>query len=963
MKNLALFLSLFLTTTLLAQVSQPPASIGADRLASFEKRNAIHEKSLVKNIPFKSVGPTVFGGRVVDIAVNPEDPTHFYVAYASGGLFYTESNGTNFKPVFDEQNTLNIGAVAVDWKKNVIWVGTGEVNSSRSSYAGVGVYRSDDSGKTWSYKGLPETQHIGRIVLHPDNPDVAWISALGALYSPNKARGVYKTMDGGQTCNKTLFVNDNAGTIDLIIDPANPNELYAATWERTRRAWNFEESGAGSGIHRSTDGGETWTLTTTKKSGFPTGEGTGRIGLTMSKKEGKNVIFAVLDNYNRRPEDKNKKKSDKLTKEQFRTMNAADFGKLDTELLSDFLKSNNFPEKYTEKKVRKMVKSGKLQPVALTEYLETANSLLFNTEVVGTEVYRSDDNGATWKKTHDDYLDNIFYSYGYYFAQIRALPNNPDKLYIMGVPILTSDDGGKNWKSINRSNVHVDHHALWLNSNRLGHIINGNDGGINISYDDGETWFKCNTPAVGQFYSVNVDNAKPYNIYGGLQDNGVWMGKSTYKLGIGWHNSGHYGYKSIMGGDGMHVEIDSRDNATVYTGYQFGNYFRINTKTEDRKYITPKHDLGERPLRWNWQAPIKISSHNEDIIYFGSNKVHRSFNQGDDFKEISGDLTNGGIKGDVAYGTITSLEESKLRFGLLYVGTDDGNIHVSKDGGNNWTKISDSLPKRMWVTRVFPSLHDEATVFAALNGYRWDDFSTMIYKSTDYGTTWTKIGTDLPDESVNVIKQDTDNASLLYVGTDHGLYVSLDGGSSFMSMQGGLPAVAVHDLVVQEREKDLILGTHGRSIWSANIKELQLLQDSILQKDLYVFDMPKVKYRGNWGSSWSKWLEPTVPEIKLPLYLKNSGLVKVTVKTEEGLVLQSFDYQSDKGLNYPITDLSFDEKSKDKYEKYLNSKRKDGDKLIELEAAKNDKFYMHKGTYDLTFSVNGQMKKGKLVIE
>ncbi len=963
MKNLALFLSLFLTTTLLAQVSQPPASIGSDRLASFEKRNAIHEKSLVKNIPFKSVGPTVFGGRVVDIAVNPEDPTHFYVAYASGGLFYTESNGTNFKPVFDEQNTLNIGAVAVDWKKNVIWVGTGEVNSSRSSYAGVGVYRSDDSGKTWSYKGLPETQHIGRIVLHPDNPDVAWISALGALYSPNKARGIYKTTDGGQTWNKTLFVNDNAGAIDLIIDPTNPNELYAATWERTRRAWNFEESGAGSGIHRSTDGGETWTLTTTKKSGFPTGEGTGRIGLTMSKKDGKNVIFAVLDNYNRRPEDKNKKKSDKLTKEQFRTMSAADFGKLDAELLSDFLKSNNFPEKYTEKKVKKMVKSGKLQPIALTEYLETANSLLFDTEVVGTEVYRSDDNGETWKKTHDDYLDNIFYSYGYYFAQIRALPNNPDKLYIMGVPILTSDDGGKNWKSINRSNVHVDHHALWLNSNRLGHIINGNDGGINISYDDGETWFKCNTPAVGQFYSVNVDNAKPYNIYGGLQDNGVWMGKSTYKLGVGWHNSGHYGYKSIMGGDGMHVEIDSRDNATVYTGYQFGNYFRINTKTESRKYITPKHDLGERPLRWNWQAPIKISSHNEDIIYFGSNKVHRSFNQGDDFKEISGDLTNGGIKGDVAYGTITSIEESKLRFGLLYVGTDDGNIHVSKDGGNNWTKISDNLPQRMWITRVFPSLHDEATVFAALNGYRWDDFSTMIYKSIDYGTTWTKIGTDLPDESVNVIKQDADNASLLYVGTDHGLYISLDGGSSFMSMQGGLPAVAVHDLVVQEREKDLLIGTHGRSIWSANIKELQLLQDSILQKDLYVFDMPKVKYRGNWGSSWSKWLEPTVPEVKLPLYLKNSGLVKVTIKTEEGLILQSFDYQSDKGLNYPITDLSFDKKLKDKYEKYLNSKRKDGDKLIELEAAKNDKFYMHKGTYDLTFSVNGQMKKGKLVIE
>lgn len=963
MKNLALFLSFFLTITLFAQVPYPPANTGADRLASFEKRNILHEKSLIKNIPFKSVGPTVFGGRVVDIAVNPADPTHFYVAYASGGLFYTESNGTRFEPLFDEQNTLNIGAVAVDWKKNVVWVGTGEVNSSRSSYAGVGVYRSDDGGKTWTYKGLPDTHHIGRIVLHPDNPDVAWVSVLGALYSSNKERGVYKTTDGGTTWNKTLFANENAGAIDLIINPNNPNELYAATWERTRRAWNFEESGTGSGIYKSTDGGETWTLTTTKKSGFPTGKGTGRIGLTMSHKGGKNIIFAILDNYNRRPEDKEKKKSEKLTKEDFRTISAEDFAKLEDKLLATFLKSNNFPKEYTQKKVKEMVKSGKLKPIAMTEYLETANSLLFDTEVVGTEVYRSDDDGATWQKTHDDYLDNVFYSYGYYFAQIRALSSNSDKLYIMGVPILTSDDGGKNWRNINRDNVHVDHHALWLNPNHPGHIINGNDGGINISYDDGESWYKCNTPALGQFYSVNVDNAEPYNIYGGLQDNGVWMGKSTYELGVGWHNSGQYGYKSIMGGDGMQVEIDSRDNATVYTGYQFGNYFRINTKTKARKYITPKHDLGERPLRWNWQAPITISSHNEDIIYFGSNKVHRSFNQGDDFKEISGDLTNGGIEGDVAYGTITSLEESKLRFGLLYAGTDDGNIHVTKDGGNNWKKVSGLLPNRMWVTRVFPSLHDEATVFASLNGYRWDNIETMIYKSIDYGENWEKIGADLPGESVNVIKQDTENADLLYVGTDHGLYASLDGGASFMSLRGGLPPVAVHDLVVQNREKDLVVATHGRSFWLANIKELQLLKDSILQKDLHVFEMPTVKYRGNWGSSWSKWLEPKVPGIKLPLYIKNAGTVKITIKTEEDLVLQSFDYEASKGLNYPLTDLSFEEKVKGKYEKYLNSKLKDDETIIELEAAKNELFYMRKGNYKITFSVNGRTETTNFLVE
>ena len=418
-----------------------------------------------------------------------------------------------------------------------------------------------------------------------------------------------------------------------------------------------------------------------------------------------------------------------------------------------------------------------------------------------------------------------------------------------------------------------------------------------------------------------------------------------------------------MGGDGMQVEIDSRNNSIVYTGYQFGNYFRLNTKTRERKYITPKHDLGERPLRWNWQSPITISSHNEDIIYFGSNKVHRSLNKGNDFKEISGDLTNGGLKGDVAYGTITSIEESKLRFGLLYVGTDDGNIHVSKDGGNNWSKISDNLPQRMWVTRVFPSLHEEATVYVALNGYRWDDISTMIYKSTDYGSTWTEIGLDLPAESVNVIKQDADNENLIYVGTDHGLYASLDGGVSFMSMQGGLPPVAIHDLVVQNREKDLVVATHGRSFWLANIKELQLLETEILAKNLHIFEMPTVKYRGNWGSSWSKWLEPRVPEVKLPLYVKNAGTVQVTIKTEEGLVLQSFDYQASKGLNYPVTDLSFDENVKVKYEKYLNTKRKDEEEIVELEAAKNEMFYMRHGTYDVSFTVNQQTERAKLVIE
>ncbi len=961
MKNLLTALTLLFTYTAFAQINQPAPTPADIRQKTITEKENLAEKSLLKNIPFASKGPSVFGGRVVDIAVNPADPSHFYTAYASGGLWYTESNGTQFTPLFDEQNTLNIGAVAADWDNDIVWVGTGEVNSSRSSYAGNGVYRSGDGGKTWQHSGLVETQHIGRIILHPTDTNTVWVAALGNLYSPSTERGIYKTTDGGKTWNKTLFANENAGAIDLVSDPANPDNLYAATWERTRRAWNFTESGAGSGIYGSTDGGENWTLLTSEKAGFPTGEGTGRIGLTLTKKDGKNVLFAVLDNYNRRPEEDDEDKSEKLTKQQLKKMDLPTFEKLDAALVADYLKENNFPEKYTEAEVRKMVKDGKITPAALAEYLEDANSLLFDTEVIGTEVYRSDDDGKTWQKTHDDYLDNIFYSYGYYFAQIRAL--NSEKLYIMGVPILTSDDGGKTWRSINADNVHVDHHALWLNPERPGHLINGNDGGISISYDDGASWFKANTPAVGQFYSVNVDNKEPYNIYGGLQDNGVWMGKSTYKPGVGWHNSGQYGYKSVMGGDGMQVEIDPRNEDIIYTGYQFGNYFRINTATGDRKYITPKHELGERPLRWNWQSPIKISPHNSDIVYFGSNKLHRSFNRGDDFAPVSEDLTNGGIKGDVAFGTITTIDESKLRFGLIYVGTDDGNIHVTKDGGNSWQKISESLPPDMWVTRVFASPHDEKTVFAALNGYRYDVFDAMIYKSENYGETWTKIGTDLPAEPVNVIKQDRDNADLIYVGTDGGMYASLDGGENFMSFDGGLPPVAVHDLVVQQREKDLIAGTHGRSFWSGNVRELQQLRDTILQKELYAFALPPVKYRSNWGSSWSKWLEAETPEVKLPVYVKDAGLVKIKIQTEEGLTLQAFDYQSDAGLNYPLTDLTFNEKNKKAYAKYLNEKREKDTPTIELEAAKNDKYYLRKGKYEVIFEKGGKRVTESLVVE
>ncbi len=644
----SLFSLLFLLTfcTLAYSQLEPPFTPAVERIKSFEQRKKLIDNSLLGDIAFTNIGPAVQSGRVADLDVSPTDPTHFYVAYASGGLWKTVNNGTSFEPLFDREMVMTIGDIAVDWATNTIWVGTGEVNSSRSSYSGTGVFKSTDGGKTWSHLGLGESHHIGRIVLHPSNPNTAWVAVLGHLYSPNQERGVYKTTDGGQTWTRVLFINDNTGAIDLMADPANPDILYAAAWERTRRAWNFSEGGPGSGIYKSTDGGQTWALISGGKSGFPDGEGIGRIGLAMAQADGQTLLYAVLDNQTPRPKKEKEKKDDVLTKDDLRSMSKEDFLKLDAKKVQAYLDNNGFPKKYSAEKVQKMVKQDKIQPLALVEYIEDANTLLFDTEVTGAEVYVSRDGGQSWAKTHEGYLDDLFYTYGYYFAQIRVAPQSQgQKLYTMGVPVLRSEDAGKTWKSINGENVHVDHHALWVSPSRPGHLILGNDGGVNISFDDGEHWIKCNTPPVGQFYAVAVDMSEPYNVFGGLQDNGVWRGPSTYKADVGWHNNGRYPYRFVLGGDGMQVAVDTRDNNTIYTGYQFGNYFRFDLAMDSSFSITPRHELGERPLRWNWQTPIHLSVHNPDILYMGSNKLHRSFNQGRSFEAISGDLTTGGKKG------------------------------------------------------------------------------------------------------------------------------------------------------------------------------------------------------------------------------------------------------------------------------------------------------------------------------
>ncbi|WP_222982812.1 sialidase family protein [Flagellimonas meishanensis] len=931
-------------------LSQQSSTTADQVLQALVEKDKMAENSIVKNLSLKNIGPSIMSGRVVDLDVNPNDPTEFYVAYASGGLWHTQNNGISFSPILDNSSTQNIGDIAVDWTNGVIWVGTGENNSSRSSYAGIGILKSTDGGQSWQNMGLHDSHHIGRIIINPANPNEVVVGVTGHLYSPNQERGIYKTSDGGATWQKTLFVNDVTGIIDVAHAPNNFNIQYAAAWEKDRKAWNFTGNGPSSGIYKSVDGGNTWTLTSGPGSGFPSGDGVGRIGLSVFDD---NKVYVVHDNQFRR-QDVEKEDGDKLTKDAFKSMDQATFLALDNDKLNDYLKTNGFHEKYRAENVKNMVRDGAVRPIDLAKYLEDANSLLFDTPVIGAEVYRSDDGGKSWKKMNEKYIDDLFYSYGYYFAQIRVDPSNKDKIYLAGVPLITSSDGGKTFNNIDKENVHADHHAIWINPNRPGHLINGNDGGVNITYDDGEHWMKNNSPKVGQFYAINVDHEEPYNVYGGLQDNGVWKGAHNNEENSEWQQSGKNPWQMIMGGDGMQVQIDSRNSNIVYTGFQFGNYYRLNLAEEKSKPIQPKHELGEVPYRFNWQTPILLSSHNQDILYLGSNKLHRSLNQGDGWEAISDDLTQGGKKGNVAYGTITSISESHFRFGLLYVGTDDGLVHISKNAGGSWERISDSFPKDLWVSEVAASKHKKERVYVALNGYRWDDFTPYIYVSEDYGKSWKNIAGNIPSSPVNALLEDPESENLLFAGTDNGLYASFDRGSTWELFQNGMPNVAVHDLVIQSKAKHLLVGTHGRSIYKADISALQQMTAEVLSKDLVMFEPENITHSENWGNAWSSWEKPDTPGLDVHFYSRSPGTFTSSVKSSDGTEVSSSSVEVDRGLNFLSYDLAFSKKGKSSFLKKNKMK---------LTEAKNGKTYLPKGAYTIEISGNGHTEKIDFKIE
>lgn len=900
------------------------------------------ESSWVKNIPFESVGPSIMSGRVVDVEVNPDNPTEFYVAYASGGLWYSNTNGMSFIPVMDSAPTNNVGEIAVDWKNGILWVGTGEHNASRSSYAGIGILKSTDKGKTWKNMGLTDSHHIGKIELNPNNPNEIVVGVTGHLYSKNKERGIYKSIDGGNSWNQTLYIDDETGIIDISVSSKNFNVQYAAAWKKDRKAWNFLGNGSTSGIYKSEDGGSSWQLISTQLSGFPTGEGVGRIGLAAFDDT---TVYAVLDNQNRRPANSTSKNS---LPEMFSVPGDV-FLQIPDKELNSYLKKQGYTEKYRAQNLKNWVKEGTMKPEEVKKLVLDANKALFETEVIGAEVYKSNDGGKTWQKTHSDFIDDFYYSYGYYFGRIAVDLNNSNKIYLSGVPILKSDDGGKTFVSINRENVHVDHHIVWVNPNKSGHLVNGNDGGLNISYDDGANWIKCNSHGVSQFYSVNVDYQKPYNIYGGMQDNGVWVGPSNYKYDVEWHQEGKYPYENLMGGDGMQTQIDRRNPNVVFTGFQFGNYYRIDRSKNERKYISPKSKKDEKPLRFNWQTPILLSSHNQDILYMGSQYLHRSFDQGETWSKISPDLTQGGKDGNVAYGTLTTLSESKQQFGLIYVGSDDGLVHVTKDGGVNWKTISSTFPKDLWVSRVVASTHKTERVYVTLNGYRWDDFTAYVYVSDDYGLTWQSIAPNLETLSVNVLVEDTVNPNILYLGSDNGVYISFDRGKNWQSFTNGMPPVAVHDMVIQTEAKDLVVGTHGRSIYKVNLSTIQQLDETTLDSDLKVFSLEAMNYSTNWGNTWSKWLPAYEPKLQVNYYAKNQGMVTVQVIHSNGVVVYEDMQMATSGINIWNYTLEI---SKTGAEKGLKK-----DKKANFKPSKNGKTYLLPGTYQVVITQGKVIQK------
>lgn len=738
------------------------------RLKWYEQLVAMKKTGPFRDLRWQFLGPSNISGRVTDVAVvTPRGRSYtIYAATATGGVWKTENEGVTWEPIFDQQMSTAIGDVTLaPSDPSIVWVGTGEANIFRSSNAGAGVYKSTDAGRSWQHMGLVGTHTIPRIVIHPSDPNVVYVAASGHEWTENEDRGVYKTADGGRTWSKVLYVNAQTGAIDLVMDPADANVLYAATWQRTRRKWNdprTEAGFSGSGVWKTADGGRSWTPI---NEGLPRASTRGRIGLDVARSN-PNVLYAFLDNYD----------------------------------------------------IARQPKPGELDSYGRQR----------GPVIRGAEVYRTDDKGKTWRKVSETnaYMEGLAATYGWVFGQIRVDPTDAETIYVMGLALNQSTDGGRTFREL--EGMHGDHHALWIDPENPNYLVNGNDGGVVVSYDRGRTWrqFLDNLPAV-QFFSVAYDLMSPFHVYGSIQDHGSRRG--VVDLTRGRDRIAPVAFEDAPGGEGSRHAIDPRNPNIVYAAGYYHDVFRSDlAKTDARgrmvsQSATPRLSPADGRLRGQWLTPFLLSPHNPDVFYYGGQYVFRSWNRGESFERISPDLTfNDPTKmGDIAYQTIFALQESPLRFGLLYAGTDDGRLHVTRDAGRAWTDISRGLEPGRWISKIAVSAFDEATVYVAQNGKRDDDFSAYLWRSADFGATWKSIVGNIPCGPVNVIAEDPTDASILYVGTDQAVYVSVNGGISWDVLGAGLPVTFVHDLVVHPRDRVIVIATHGRGLWVMDAMPVQ----------------------------------------------------------------------------------------------------------------------------------------------
>ncbi|HSF44491.1 MAG TPA: hypothetical protein VLA58_00730 [Chitinophagaceae bacterium] len=759
MRNLLLLLFLSLS---LFPFAQNRPSTGTERIKAFEKHKALAAKSPYRNLQWRNVGPDNISGRCTEVLGVSGNKNIIWASFATGGFWKTENGGKTWFPLFDKEGTQSIGSFAVaPSNQSVIYIGTGESNIFRASLPGLGMYKSTDGGKTWKHIGLENTGTIARVVVHPSNPNIVYVAASGNEWSYNKDRGLYMTTDGGKSW-KRLINEDKNGFIDLVMHPTDPNTLYAASWNRIRLRWSDPTPQDDDFIWKTTDGGKTW-----KKliNGLPQTKFTGRVGLSLSQSN-PNILYAFVDNHTSKRDPKP--------------------GELDP---------------YG-------------RPIQVIPY--------------GVQVWKSLDGGENFTKAseEDDKLERFAGTYGWVFGQIRVDPTNADVVYILGVPMGKSTDGGKTFSVMRAEKTsertHGDHHALWIDPANPGYIINGNDGGVVVSHDGGKNWdnFFDVIPTT-QFYNITYDMNTPFHIIGSVQDEGSLM--ASIKNTFGTKDSSILNWRFGPGGEGTIHAVDPKDPNLIYSSTFYGRLTRsrLMKDSTDRKNIFPKKADDEEVHRGEWLAYTMMSPHDNKTIYHGFQYLFKSSDSGETWQRISNDLTynNKEKMGRTPYAinhqAITAIDESPLRKGVLYVGTDDGRVWVTMNDGQNWQEITKGLPQNVHVSRLVASRFDANTVYITLSDRREDNIKPHIYRSINNGNTWVPIVTDLPPSPVNVIREDPKNSNVLYCGTDQGVYLSRDKGRSWQSLQANLPlSVSVNDLFVHPRDLTIVIATYGRGVWS-----------------------------------------------------------------------------------------------------------------------------------------------------